>query len=105
MAEALRADDLVLCSGTLRRSPFEITARAAAAAGFRAISVYHHEYAAARAAGWTDASMRTLLDDLGLGVAEFDGRTRWLPGDDDGAGARCSNSPVARWASNWIATG
>jgi hypothetical protein len=48
----LDAYDLVWCSGTIRDAPFEVTARAAAAAGFQGVSIYYDEYRAALAAGW-----------------------------------------------------
>lgn len=80
---SLVATDLVLCSGTVKRAPFDVTAKAAAAAGFDGISLYHHEYLAARQAGWSDDALRSLVDDLGLAVAELDGRMAWLPGDHD----------------------
>jgi sugar phosphate isomerase/epimerase len=68
---------LILCSGTLGRVPFAEKARVAAAAGFTAISIYHHEAMAAPGGG---PGTRTLLDDLGLSVAEVDGSMAWLPG-------------------------
>jgi sugar phosphate isomerase/epimerase len=80
----LEADDLVLCSGTIRRAPFDVTVRVAAAAGFQGVSLYYDEYVSAHAAGWSDADLRALLDDHGLAVAELDGRMGWLPGDTRG---------------------
>ena len=62
---------MILCSGTLGGIPFEEKARVAAAAGFDAISIYARE---------AEPGLRPLLDDLGLGVAEVDGATAWLPG-------------------------
>lgn len=62
---------MILCSGTLGRVPFADKARAAAAAGFTGISIYHHEVV---------PGLRALLDDLGLAVAEVDGAMAWLPG-------------------------
>jgi sugar phosphate isomerase/epimerase len=62
---------LILCSGTLGRVPFVEKARAAAAAGFTGISIYHHE---------AEPGLRTVLDDLGLAVAEVDGPMAWLAG-------------------------
>jgi sugar phosphate isomerase/epimerase len=77
----LRADDLVLCSGTIRQAPFDVTVRAAADAGFRGISLYYDEYLTARSSGWSDLDLRAFLDDHGISVAELDGRMDWLPGD------------------------
>ncbi|WP_436778333.1 sugar phosphate isomerase/epimerase family protein [Yinghuangia sp. YIM S09857] len=78
----------VLCSATLRRADLPTTARAAAAAGFSAISVFVAEYRQARADGWSDAALRDLLDELGLTVAEVDGAMEWLPGHDGFTGHR-----------------
>ena len=83
MPRTLATNDLVLCSGTIRCAPFETTVRAAAASGFQGISLYFDEYLSARDRGWSDADMRALLDEHDLGIAEFDGRISWLPGDDD----------------------
>jgi sugar phosphate isomerase/epimerase len=77
----LRADDLVLCSGTIRKAPFDVTVRAAADAGFRGISLYYDEYRTARSSGWSDLDLRAFMDDHGISVAELDGRMDWLPGD------------------------
>jgi len=77
-----------LCSSTLLWADLPTTARAAAAAGFSAISVYVAEYRQARAAGWSDAGLRGLLDELGLTVAEVDGPMAWLPDHANFAGHR-----------------
>jgi sugar phosphate isomerase/epimerase len=77
----LGPDDLVLCSGTIRTAPFDLTVRAAADAGFRGISLYYEEYRTARTSGWSDLDLRTFMDDHGITVAELDGRMDWLPGD------------------------
>jgi sugar phosphate isomerase/epimerase len=81
MTHPLGPDDLVLCSGTIRQASFEVTVRAAAGAGFQGISLYYDEYQAARAEGWSDRELRSLLDDHDLSVAELDGRMSWLPGE------------------------
>jgi sugar phosphate isomerase/epimerase len=80
----LGADDLVLCSGTIRRAPFDVTVRVAAAVGFQGVSIYYDEYLSAQAAGWSDADLRALLADHGIAIAELDGRMDWLPGDTRG---------------------
>jgi sugar phosphate isomerase/epimerase len=82
--QVLTADSLVLCSGTVRDASLVDTVRAAAAAGFDGVSLYHREYAAAREAGWTDRALVDLLDGEGVAVAELDGVMRWLPGESRG---------------------
>jgi sugar phosphate isomerase/epimerase len=77
----LGPDDVVLCSGTIRTAPFDLTVRAASDAGFGGISLYYEEYRTARTSGWSDLDLRTFMDDHGITVAELDGRMDWLPGD------------------------
>jgi sugar phosphate isomerase/epimerase len=62
---------VILCSGTLGDIPFREKAEAAAAAGFDGVSIYAGEF---------DPSLRRVLDDLGLTVAEVDGTMAWMPG-------------------------
>jgi sugar phosphate isomerase/epimerase len=77
-------DDLVLCSGTLRRGvPFAERLASASAAGFAAVSLWGRDYAAAQAEGLTDADMRFMLADHNLVVAELDPAWWWLPGAAD----------------------
>jgi sugar phosphate isomerase/epimerase len=80
----LGVDSLVLCSGTVRGASLVDTIRAASAAGFDGVSLYHREYVAAREAGWSDRAITSLLDGEGIAVAELDGTMRWLPGDRRG---------------------
>jgi sugar phosphate isomerase/epimerase len=80
----LGEDDLVLCSGTIARASLPEAVPIAAAAGFRGLSVYESDYRAARADGWTDVALRSLLDDHDVTVAELDGSMRWLPGSTHG---------------------
>ncbi len=76
-------DDLVLCSGTLRRDvTFAERIEAATAGGFRAVSLWGRDYAAARAEGLGDGDLRSMLADAGLSVAELDPAWWWLPGAD-----------------------
>jgi sugar phosphate isomerase/epimerase len=77
----LAAGDLVLCSGTLPgATPWTDRLAAASAAGFRGISVWGRDHAAARRDGFSDADLRAQLDDHGLAVAEIDPAWWWLPG-------------------------
>ena len=84
MMHALDAESLVLCSGTVGSASLVETIRAAAAAGFDGVSLYHREYVDARQAGWSDAALRGVLDGDGVAVAELDGVMRWLPDDARG---------------------
>ncbi len=77
-------DDLILCSGTLRRGIlFADRVAAASAAGFVGVSLWGRDYAAARAEGRSDADMRAMLTAHGLEVAELDPAWWWLPGASD----------------------
>jgi sugar phosphate isomerase/epimerase len=77
-------DDLVLCSGTLRRGiPFAERLSAASAAGFSGLSLWGRDYAAARAEGLGHADLRAMLADHGLVLAELDLAWWWLPGASD----------------------
>ena len=62
---------MILCSGTLGPIGFPAKAAAAAAAGFDGMSIYAHEY---------EPGLHSMLDDLGLSVAEVDGPMAWMPG-------------------------
>ena len=62
-----------LCTGTLGRVPWEDKARAASAAGFARLSIYGWEHCKLHERGWDDTAIVSLLDDLGLRVAEYDG--------------------------------
>jgi sugar phosphate isomerase/epimerase len=75
----LTEDDLVLCSGTIARLSLPEAVPIAAAAGFRGLSVYFDDSIAARHEGWSDATLRSLLHDHDVAVAELDGAMRWLP--------------------------
>jgi len=79
MAE-LEFGDLVLCAGTVALSGLEERVAAASAAGFRGISLFVRDYQAARAAGRSDADLRSLLRDHGIQVAELDPLMNWVPG-------------------------
>jgi sugar phosphate isomerase/epimerase len=76
----LGRDDLVLCSGTVRRLGLVDTAQVAADTGYAGISVYGHEVRTAQAAGWTFDALRRRLLELDVGVAELDGAIDWVPG-------------------------
>ena len=59
---------------------FRDLVEAASAAGYKGITLSPDDYERARAAGLSDADMRSLLNDNGLAVAEFDPVVTWLPG-------------------------
>ncbi|NUU26354.1 MAG: hypothetical protein HOV68_33360, partial [Streptomycetaceae bacterium] len=81
----LGRDDLVLCAGTVLGSPFRERVEAAAAAGFRGITLWANDWQQALADGLSPADMRTLLADHGLEIGELDGVTDWIPGGADTA--------------------
>ena len=84
-------DDLVLCAGTLPRGvPFAERLSVAADAGFRYVSLWGRDIAAARAEGRSDADLRAMLADHGLGVAEVDPAWWWLPGAAESGSTRPS---------------
>lgn len=74
---ALAPDALVFCTGTTRGVGFLAKARAAAAAGFDAISIRPGEVDELVAAGIPLGAIRDHLAALGLGIAELD--PLWLP--------------------------
>jgi sugar phosphate isomerase/epimerase len=53
---------------------------AAAAAGYRAVSLWGRDYDGARQEGYSDSDLVALLDDHGLVVAELDPAWWWTPG-------------------------
>jgi len=76
--------DLILCWAMVMGASFRDLVEAAAAAGYKGITLSPDDYDRARAAGLSDADMRALLDDNGLAVAEFDPVVTWLPGPSIG---------------------
>lgn len=82
-ALAVRFGDLVLCAGTVPQSGLAERAAAAAAAGFRALSLFPQDYRRAREAGLSDGELRRMLGDHGLAIAEIDPLLSWLPGVGD----------------------
>ncbi len=80
----LGAQDLVLCSGTLRRgTSFHERISAALAGGFTGISLWGRDYRLARAEGLDDSDLVAMIDHSGLRVAELDLVWSWLPGAAD----------------------
>lgn len=65
-------EDLCLCCGTVRQADFRQLVEAAAANGYRAISLWPHLYLNAREQGLSDADLRTLLQDNSIVVTELD---------------------------------
>jgi sugar phosphate isomerase/epimerase len=85
---ALGFGDLVLCAGSAPASGFVERARAAAAAGFRGLSLFADDYRRARAEGLSDLDLRAVLRDHGLAVAELDPLLSWRPRQDGPGGLR-----------------
>jgi sugar phosphate isomerase/epimerase len=77
----LGPDDLVLCSGTLRRASLAEKCAAAVAGGFRALTLWPGDVERARADGFRLAEVRQLIADHGLAVADLDPLLCWLPGE------------------------
>jgi len=78
-------DDLVLCAGTLLKATFREKVEAAAAGGFRAITLWPQDYARARESGQGDAELRRILSDHGVSVADLDPLLTWLPEEREAA--------------------
>jgi sugar phosphate isomerase/epimerase len=70
----------VLCTGTLAGVALIDKVRAAAAAGFDALSVRPREYETWLEDGWQPKDVRAFFDDHGVAVAELDPVMSWLPG-------------------------
>jgi sugar phosphate isomerase/epimerase len=81
---SLGVDDLVLCAGTLAATPLEERIPAAAAAGFRGMSLFLDDLEGARARGHAGADIRARLADYGLSIAELDPLMTWTPGAQPG---------------------
>ncbi|HXK26211.1 MAG TPA: sugar phosphate isomerase/epimerase [Myxococcota bacterium] len=71
--------ELVLCAGTLLRASLRELAAAAQAGGFGAISLWPHHVEGARREGLSDAGIRALLADHGVGLCEVEPLLAWLP--------------------------
>lgn len=83
---ALGPADLVLCAGTLARASLPERIEAAVAGGYRGLSLFPSDVRRARAEGLDDATLRSLLADHDLLIAELDPLMSWLPGVDPGTG-------------------
>ena len=78
----LGPDDLVLHAGTVRKASVAEKCAAAAAGGFRALTLTPEDVARARASGLSLADVRALIVDHGLVLADLDPLLRWLPGEE-----------------------
>jgi sugar phosphate isomerase/epimerase len=83
---SLGPDDLVLCAGTLAQASLPERIEAAVAAGYAGISLFPSDVRRARSEGLDDATLRALMEDNGLEVAELDPLMTWLPGAEPGPG-------------------
>ncbi len=86
----LKPRDLVLCAGTIGMASFRERVEAAAAGGFRGISLFAHDYERALADGLSPADMKQMMADHGLALAEVDPLMNWLAGSGIGASANAS---------------
>jgi sugar phosphate isomerase/epimerase len=93
MPEMLGPDDLVLCSGTLGPAPLDEKIAAAAAGGFRALTLWPDDVARARGAGIPLREIRRRLADQGLVVADLDPLLRWLPDEIVPPGVPAASEP------------
>ena len=76
---------LVLTGSTLGNPPFRELVEAAAGAGFAGLSLWPvPSYQRARAEGYSDADLRSLLADHGLAVNDVDARVAWVGLGDPG---------------------
>ena len=91
----LGPDDLVLCAGTVMGSSFRERVEAAAAAGYRGITLWAMDYRAARDDGLSAADMRAMLADNGLAIGELDGVSSWLPAGPGVAAAAMAEREAA----------
>ena len=87
----LGPDDLVLCAGTLEKTPLLERIEIASRTGYRGISLFLDDLAQVREAGVADAELRDRLSDHGLSVAELDPLLSWVPGVEPGGAG------FARW--------
>jgi sugar phosphate isomerase/epimerase len=71
--------DLVLCGGTLLRRPLRELVTAAAAGGFRGVTLWPHHVEGALAAGLSHADVRALFADHGVAPFELEPVLSWLP--------------------------
>jgi sugar phosphate isomerase/epimerase len=68
---------LILAHGSLRAADFRERVKAASAAGFDGLGLNVRVYEALRNEGWTDAEIRTVLADHGIGVVEIETLLGW----------------------------
>jgi sugar phosphate isomerase/epimerase len=106
MARAFGPDDLIASHYTISgadvmkpaRHSFAQRVAAAAAAGFAGIGWTPDDYDACRAAGLSDAELRTILNDHGVSVAELEFVSDWAHGGERGAAARNSEDRMYQMA-------
>jgi sugar phosphate isomerase/epimerase len=82
----LGSSDLVLCAGTLADASLPERIEAAVAGGYRGLSLFPSDVRRARESGLDDATLRRMLAEHDLEIAELDPLMSWLPGVDPGTG-------------------
>lgn len=82
----LGPSDLVLCAGTLADASLPERIAAAVAGGYRGLSLFPSDVRRARESGLDDATLRHMLADHGLEIAELDPLMSWLPDVHPGTG-------------------
>lgn len=83
---SLKAEDLVLCAGTMQSTPIIDRIAPIAAAGFQGTSAFTTDLQEAEAAGISPKELGKRLSDAGLGVAEMDMVSNWFPSAAKGPG-------------------
>ncbi|MBW1900619.1 MAG: sugar phosphate isomerase/epimerase [Deltaproteobacteria bacterium] len=83
-------DDLYLCVGTISGAGFRELVEAAAAGGYRGISIWPQHYKGAREQGLSDLDMKLMLEDHDLIIYELDPLVTWLPSPKSPSGAEPS---------------
>ncbi len=109
MDRALGPDDLIASHYTISgadvmkpaRHSFAQRVAAAAAAGFAGIGWTAEDYDTCRAAGLSDAEMRSILNDHGIGIAELEFVSDWAHGGERGAAARKIEDRMYRMADTF----
>ncbi len=78
MSTPFGRNDLVLCAGTVRTTPFLERLEPARRNGYRGVSITSYDLKAAQASGTSVLELAQRVVDAGLAIAEFEAITSWL---------------------------